>query len=283
MVTNFPFGNLILYTYDSFNVDIFQRGNLTQIIRAADGARADGHGGLTPPDIVAEYVYEPLYTQQRTIVDPTGQQSEYFYDYQEDPLISWIDISGPWQINMAGIATGLGDLNGDSFTNQIVGNPVVLNQPDVTPLPGGLQESINGPVQPIRTRYRYNDLGQIIVQIDAEGNVTTHRYHPEVDPDGDGSPSDVPADGRILDLVRGGYLARSVVDDDPVPHLTATEIAARNNATNPTPAAIANEFFYDRVGNLIRSTDGNGTDTVFEVNQLGHRQPSDLAGVAEPV
>lgn len=278
--TTNPSGNVIAYQYDALNPDRFQRGNLLEIVRVADG-RGDGFGGV-PDDIISRYEYDPIYNQQRSIMDPRGTapgvplperfESNYLFDYQEgDPNLTGLaPIIIDWNINLGAIPLNLGDLNGDGTVQQIGGNPILLEQPDATLLPGGLQQTITGATaQQIVTVYRYNDLGQLAIEIDPEKNVKSYRYYSETDPDGDGLPTPGPIDGRLLDPSTGGYLAQQILDDDPFPFLTPVEIASRNNATNPVPVFSVNSFEYDALGNLTASVDANEVRTEFDVNQLG--------------
>ena len=280
LTTIFPLGNQVQYIYDSAQPDRFQRGNLLTVRRIADPTRGDGFGGpLSTIQVI--YQYEPMGTQQRTIIDPLGRPSTYTFDYQEFSAAgSGLNAyASAWGMNVT-VPTGLGDVNGDGlvqlcpFSNPAnafgCGNPISLQQPSVQLLAGGKQTAIEGgPTQPIQTLYRYNSHGQIRVEVEPELNVKTFVYWPETDPDGDGDPTPPPVDGRVLDGGDGGMLRISTLDDDPLPHLTPAQIARRDNALNPPPTAIRNDYAYDARGNLVASIDGNGVQTAFEVNQLG--------------
>ena len=265
-----PGGNSIQYVYDDLNFDLFQHGNLLQIIRVVDPVRGDGFGGFLP-DISVTYEYDPMYTMQRTITDPVGRQSTYTYDYQEgDPVFNGvIPIATDWQINLGPVPLFLGDVNADGTDTQIGGNPIRLEQPTVSVLAGGRQDGIGGPNQFIETIWRYNDLGQLVLDVEAEKNVTLYEYYPEIQPSDGVSLTPAPLDGRLLDAATGGYLRLVVKDADPTGHISAVDLASRNNGTNPTPAAIENFHVYDPVGNLVRSINGNGVATRYDVNQLG--------------
>lgn len=110
--------------------------------------------------------------------------------------------------------------------------------------------------QPIITEYTYNQFGQMTSEIDPEGNVDEYFYHPENDPDGDGDTS--PGTRPGLNTTTGGYLREKVIDSTTSPR-----------RTEPTPPVqISNQYFYDPVGNIIRTIDGRGHDTLYNVNQL---------------
>ena len=53
-----------------------------------------------------------------------------------------------------------------------------------------------------------------LVQVDPEGNATDTLYHPENDPDGDGTTS---ISDRALDPVTGGYRAARIQDARDTP------------------------------------------------------------------
>ena len=280
VLTMLPQGGAVAYQYDEFNPDPFRRGNLIAVIRVPNPL-GDGFGG-SPSDIIAEYTYEPLYNQQSAVEDPRGNDPLFFnparpdqyttftlFDYQEgDPLTNGVaQLANDWDIDLGFSIIGF-DLNGDGITNQNFGNPIVVQQLADTLL-GGRQELINGFSQEIETRYRYDDRGKIITKIDPENNVELFVYYPETDPDGDGLPTPAPLDGRTLDPLRGGYLSQHVHDADPAGILDASQIADRNNRTNPPATESLNRFVYDAAGNLIESVDGNGVATRFEVNAKG--------------
>ena len=114
----------------------------------------------------------------------------------------------------------------------------------------------NGARQLILTDYTYNQFCQITSETDPEGNVDEFVYFPENDPDGDGNTS--PGTRPGLNTTTGGYLRAKIIDSRTSP---------RRTETTP-PAQISNSFFYDPVGNIIRTIDGRGNDTIVSVNQL---------------
>ena len=268
-----PEGNEHIYSFDSGNSQRLNQGNLLSIRLLPDSDRG-GDQSL----IQTSYSYEPIYNRISSILDPRGNDAsysppnggsntpqryttQYFYDYQEGNNISELalefDMSeseirsllGQTQIN-------LGDLNGDGITNQISGNVVRIEHPDAQLLFDSNQRSIEGSTnQSIVETFAYNAAGQLIRQTDPEGNVTIYDYYPENDPDGDGS-----------NLISGngsestGYLSAMTED--------ALSSNTRNSNANPTPVARKLEYFYDRVGNVIREIDGRGVATDYAVNQL---------------
>lgn len=272
--TTLPEGNVVEYRYDSNNPDRFQQGNVLQTINIPDADR-----GGDQQEIRTQQTYEPIYNQLRTMVEPRGLDSgftpqngesrtsaeryttTFFFDYQEgDNFALLAELKGVSEERMRellrDIPMNLGDLNGDGITNQIAGNVVRTVAPTVNLLPEGNQAAIeDGPRQPIESKMVYNRFGQLIREIDPEGNVSLYEYYPENDPDGDGR-----------DLT-------SNVSDGPFGYLKAIRQdvqseAIRNSKTNPTPTDIQTEFAYDRVGNVIRTVDGRGIASEFIVNEL---------------
>jgi RHS repeat-associated protein len=126
-----------------------------------------------------------------------------------------------------------------TYTYDSNGNLTRKQQPTVM-LPGGS-------LQLIETDYTYNTFGQMTSETDPEGNVTQYQYCPTATPNC-ASPS---ASG-------GGYLQQTIID--------ATTSPRRTETTPPT--AITHQFFYDAVGNTIRTIDGRGNDMLYTVNQL---------------
>jgi uncharacterized protein RhaS with RHS repeats len=107
-------------------------------------------------------------------------------------------------------------------------------------LPGGVSQFIE-------TDYTYNTFGQTTSETDPEGNVTQYQYCPTVTPN---CASSSPAGG--------GYLQQKIIDATISPRRTET----------PPPAALTRQYFYDAVGNTIRTIDGRGNDLLYTVNQL---------------
>ncbi len=127
-----------------------------------------------------------------------------------------------------------------TYTYDSQGNLTEKLQPSVI-LPGGRGS------QSIETDYTYNGFGQLTSETDPEGNVTEYEYCPLATPSCATSSS-----------AGGGYLQKTITDAATSP---------RRTESTP-PAAITNQYFYDGVGNLIRSVDGRGNDTLDTVNQL---------------
>lgn len=278
-----PLGSSYAYVFDNPGLDRFREGNLLEARRIADtvasGGRGDGHGSEAA-DLVTTYSYDPVYNvriretdargndpgyvpQNGGTTSPARYRTEWFLDYEEgDPALNGIqDLAARFDIDLSGARSVLGDLNGDGVTTDGRGDVVRRTDPPVTLLPGSHQEGIEGDTaQDIVHTFVYDTFGQKTAETDAEGNRSVYVYHPEDDPDGDGTPSPAPADGRALDPATGGWLASRELDvlTDP----------ARNNGTNPTPAATLHEYEYDPVGNPVRSIDGRGVSTVRVYNEL---------------
>ncbi len=293
-----PDGNSVQYVYDSSNPDRLLQGNLLAEIQHADPAR-----GGDQSTIETTYTYEPFYDEIHTMTEARGNDPNYVppnggsnsaaryttvytYDYQEGTNFAGLGqvlgitaTQAQLLLAQAGIPMGLGDVNGDGQTNGIAGNLIRVDQPTVNLLPGSNEAAIEGStLQPVVTLYTYNQFGQKTSQTDAEGNVTAYTYYPADDPDGDGDV-DVPGGNSTT----GGYLATVTTD--------TTALPGRDSGTNPTPANILNEYFYDEVGNVIESVNGRGIATDYVVNQLNQVVETIRAdahnvftpGVAEPL
>jgi YD repeat-containing protein len=278
-----PEGNRVEMVYDSASPNRGSQGNVLEMRVVADqpltGGRGNGHGGPAG-DIVATWTYEPLYNRRLSYTEPRGNNPAYVpqnggtataaryttswdYVWQEgDPATNGVDdLASRFGIALGGVNVAQGDLNGDGTTAQIFDRPARSVLPSVLLDPASYQAAIEGDnQQDARTLYRWNDLGQLLETVDAEGNLHVRTYHPETDPDGDGSPTPTPPDGRTLNPVTGGYLASLTLDvlADP----------ARNNGTNPTPAAVETTYTYDMVGNRTHVVDGRGVLLRRLFNQL---------------
>jgi len=263
----------VIYSYDSGSPNRLQQGNLVSIRELPDGDRG-GDQSL----IQTNYTYEPIYNQIRSITEPRGNDpsysppngglssperytTTYYFDYQEgdstDELAIQLGLSESEVRELLGdMPINLGDLNGDGLTSLFSGNVIQIEHPAVELLEGHNQVVIEGSSdQPVVEYFSYNEVGQLVQEVDAEGNVTAYEYHRENDPDGD-----------LLNPTPGvssspfGYLAAVVRDTTSSPE--------RNSNTNPTPAAIRTEYLYDPVGNIVSERDGRGVVTEYHVNQL---------------
>ncbi|MGK7955408.1 MAG: RHS repeat-associated core domain-containing protein, partial [Crocosphaera sp.] len=282
-----PEGDEQNYTYDESSNSRFAQGNLN-----AGEYLPDADRGGDQTEIQTFSLYEPIYQQTSLTVDPRGldpnftppipdpsgrsqmerYSTRYFFDYQEAdaavvlPLLAEelgiTEAEVQTLLDDAGVELGLGDLNLDGvISTSIAGNVVAMVQPSVVLLEGSNQEAIEGDrLQDIFTLYRYNQFGQVTSTVDAEGNIDKFEYFAENDPDGDGTATLNPDDGRILDNTTGGYLRKTITDQ--------SHFAGANNGNGAAPTEITMSYTYDEVGNTTSITDGRGIRTEFVVNEL---------------
>jgi hypothetical protein len=208
-----PEGNEMRYRYAT-EAPRARQSNMVEL-RMVAGPRGGGE------DIVVTYGYEPLYNQVASVTDPRGNALQFapplgqasaaryttrrWFDYQESAAP--VPEAEQFGIDLGGVERGLGDLNGDGRLDQTAGNLVRVEAPDVLLEPGNQSAAT---VQRSRSEARWNDRGQPAASIDPEGNITEFQYHPEVDPDGDGTTTFSP----FLALGRSatGLLRRTIVD-----------------------------------------------------------------------
>ena len=239
--------------------------NIIEMRQVADVDRGGGE------DLLTSYTYEPLYNRISSTTDPRGNSdtfvpplgsaskdrytTSYFYDYQEsnEP----VEIAELFDIDLSSVPRGLGDLNGDGRTDQVVGNLVRAQAPSVLLRAESNQASVLGStVQEIIGEYQWNEYGQALADIDQEGNVTEYHYYPENDPDGDGEKTF--SVYKVLGNQPNGYLAEVVSDARDSPRRTSTV----------DPLAVRQQLFYDEVGNITSTLGARGILSVFEFNQL---------------
>lgn len=280
--TTFPEGNRTVYVFDMANPDRLQQANLLSV------TREPGPRGGDQSAIRTTYTYEPIYNQVRSAVEARGNDATFVpqnsgaaspqryttlhtFDYQEGSSFTVVprlaaainrdEVEVSDALAAAGIPLNLGDVNGDGSTDQIVGNVVQKVQPTVNLLAGSRQAGIEGDTtQEIVSEFTYNRFGQITAEIDPEGNVDEYFYYPENDPDGDGYITS----GAGLANDTGGY-KREVIRD--------SRVSPRRRAAAPL-AQISNRWKYDRVGNVIETTDGRGNSTRYIVNALNQVERS---------
>jgi RHS repeat-associated protein len=271
-----PEGNLVHFAYDVGGARASQ-ANVLEIRLQADVARGGGN------DRITTLSYEPVYNQLKSITDPRENDPSFvppigspaagrytrtfFYDYQEgtDPIPDAVQYG----IDLSGISRGLGDLNDDVRTDQVAGHALRIEGPHVE-LVAGSNEALRlgSTLQEILTELQFNDRGQPLAVIDPEGNLTTYDYYPENDPDGDGSVvASGPSPAR-------GYL-----------HFTTVDAATTyRRTTSEPPAALANEYFYDALGNLTGHIDPRGIEHLREVTALNEpvvfRRGTDVSAAA---
>ena len=245
------------------NPDIFRKGNVERIIRTA-GSRGAPAG---QEQQITEFEYEPLFNQPVRIRDPRGHATRLTYDYQERAYADLVAGTPPAAVHPVWWSNGeisgwmalpgnssLGDVNGDGAYSRR-GSPLRSEEE------GSILAADGTPSGLIATQTRYNAFGLPAVLVDAEGYETHFEYFAERDPDGDGTDTPAPPDGRSLSAVigsgGGGYLKARVLDATPSPPRAA-----------PAPANVTLAFTYDRAGNISTSTDGRGIRTDFSVNAL---------------
>jgi YD repeat-containing protein len=284
-----PEGNFSEITIDDDNPSRFAQGN-SLVFDQYPGPRSGDQDRIR-----SLYLYEPIYQQIHLSIDPRGLDDTFtppipdpsgrsqwerysvrnFFDYQEgDPgtvLPQLADQLGATEAEVemlledAGVQLGLGDINLDGIiSTSIAGNVIATFGPDVVLLEDSNQANIEGDqLQEIFALYRYNEFGQLVSQVDAEGNVHRFDYFSEDNPSG-GAATPLPMDGRTLDPFTGGYLEQEVRDAE---HLIINGHAP-NNGSGATTSEIIRSFAYDPVGNTTAVIDGRGIRTEFVVNEL---------------
>ncbi len=234
-----PEGDTVEYTYDETSPDRLQHGNLLSVVHFSDPDRPADQRQLT-----TTYTYEPSFNQVKTITDPRGNDDTFV------PANGGLNSPERYRTIFSFDYEERDNklLNPDSLEH---GNIIRIRQPTV--------RLHNGASQEIITEFKYNDFGQKILEIDPEGNVDRFFYYPEQDPDGDGDGS--PGTRIELHTKTGGYLRETAID-------TMDSGSSPRRTIPSEPVWIRNQFLYDPVGNVIRSTDGRGITTRYVVNSL---------------
>jgi len=269
--------------YREAHPDITQKPRLLQKQELRRTIAADSRGG-DQEDVVFEQRFEPIFNKFFLKVDPRGlddpvnpsfpadEVTTYqFLDYMEDltsavaafaPELGMTSAELETEMTEAGIPQALQaffgidalggdtvDLNGDGNTGfQPCGNLVLTIRPTATlpPEAGLLGLYLR---QDARQRFWYNDYGQMVRQIDAEGNHTVSEYFPAADPAGlGGGVSSSELSGG------GGFLARTIQD-------AAREPGANSGYTS-APAVKITEFEYGPQGSWPQNLRGVATGVI---------------------
>ena len=213
-------------------------------------------GGAGDP-AVTTWRREPLFGEVVETVPPRGNEpgadparfaSRRFLEYQEGADLATLSAaSGIPEADLAaalarsGVALSLGDLNGDGAVARPGGRAVRETPPTAT-LPDGSTDATH-------VAWSYNRFGQPVLRKDAAGE-TRFEYHPETDPDGDGTASSTPG----LDPSTGGFLAREIREP---------------GAGSTTGPALSRRFTYDARGYPASRIDGNGNARFLVHSPLG--------------
>lgn len=201
----YPRGNSVEYAYDA-------KGNLLTTKRHPISGSAE-------PDIVTNFAYEPSFNFVKTAVDPKGNTTTYYYDYEEATL---------------------GDLNGDGVTTETKGNLVKIILPSVS---GQIPES----------RLTYNAFGQVATVIDPNGNIIKYDYDLAT-----GYLTKTTLAQGALDIVTEmTYDAVGNVQTikDPKGNTASFEYDSHNNlikSTSPAPFNYVTKKKYDANDNLVQ-------------------------------
>ena len=264
-----PMGNKIEYNYDDSNPDELQRGNIL-----SQSLIVDQRGGKNE---VTTFSYEPIYNQIKSILSPNGNDpttkprignwsksrytTQYRFDYQEGKNLAALALeTGRSEsklqalLSTSGVALNIGDINNDGLTNQISGSIIQHIKPSIH-LPSWSTQRVveNGSLQNISIYYRLNHFGQIIEEIDPNGNIKRYSYYSASDPDGDGH------DIKQTLASTGGYLKSIIKDADTSP----------NRITSKAPRKIKTTFKYSATGHKISVTDARGNTTKTIINERG--------------
>ena len=229
---------------------------------------APASSGATARPQVTLRVYEPVFGEVILETPPgsdgapdESRATRRVLDYQEnasiEALAASIGLDGAElleALDHAGVPTGLGDQNDDGSVLHRLGRVVREDLPSTSGSDGVLRSSTR--------RFTYNFFGQLSTRRDAVGVVTRYGYHPERDPDGDGTATV----GEGLDRDTGGFLAARIIDSDEL--------------GDDEPLGIRDSWAYDALGHLALHTDPVGNVSTYTHNQLGQLQEQ---RVAEPL
>jgi YD repeat-containing protein len=279
-----PQGDRTALVYDRPGADRYREGDLLTLQDTADslasGGRGDGHGAESN-DRIWTFTYEPVFNGIASLTEPRGNDPTYvpqnggansparytwswIYDLQEgDPDLNGITAyAARFGISLSGGTFNLGDVNVDGSVTLSSDNNIAITTPQINLDPSSNEAAIlGGTIQSIQTRILWNSHGQPTALVDPEQNRHEFQYYPETDPDGDGTPTPPPLDGRSLDSLTGGYLKTERIDTISDP--------GRDNGTNPGPIQMQYDMKYDPTGTLSTLVDGRGVATRFIHNALG--------------
>ncbi len=259
-----PNGNVTQYDYNRLGYPVVVR-EFTRGIRPGDPAvyttslEHNADGRLTqktmPAGNVMQYQYdegnpgrfgEGNMLAETSLPDSTrgGDQSFITTTYTYEPIFNHIATmteprgNDPSYVPQNGGAQSAARYT-TTYTYDATGNLTRKQQPTAA-LPGGSS-------QLIETDCTYNSFGQMTSETDPEGNVTLFQY----------CPTGIP-NCTSPNPVGGGYLQEQIIDASTNP---------RRIESTP-PVAITQQFFYDAVGNTVRSIDGRGNDMLYVFNAL---------------
>ncbi len=175
------------------------------------------YSGADAGDTVTTFTYEPDFNQIKTLTDPKGNTTTYYYDYEEATL---------------------GDLNGDGITDQSNGNLVKITYPQVG-------------TQTPESKFTYNSYGQVLTVTDPNGNTTKYEYYPNT-----GYLAKVINAFGTLNLATEmtyDTLGNVLSIKDPKANTTTFQYDSHNNllkTTSSTPFNYETKYEYDANDNL---------------------------------
>jgi RHS repeat-associated protein len=225
-----PLGNAV--THRRSEIQAGERSS--QSNRLATTRHADAFRGGDQSAIGERIIYEPIFNHPFKVIgsrgldegDEVGYTTTHVYDYMEDLPAATTHFAAEMGLERsvlvalldeAGVEDLGEDVNGDGTRSQWFGQLIRVDHPKVQfPQPQQASETLI-----------YNEHGQLVRQVDAEGNVTTFEYFDESDPAGLGP---LPAGAA------GGYLRRIVRDAEPG--------LDREGGENPAPVVQVTELQY---------------------------------------
>ena len=279
-------------TWISYPGDSANSGRIQEYRQCANGNLIQIHivgrdGGST----IATYAYEPVYNHLCKSTDRRGYSTYYYCDYMEGTRqLGHVDDIVPAvqaelmlstrqeaeallaNVPFAGLA-GPGvsdDVNGDGIVTHVRGDIIMIEEPIVSLALNGATPQLldeGGASQEAVTTHTYNNHGQRTSTTDAEENLTFYVYHPEGDPDGNGSPGGQSG--------TGGWLAQTIVDAQfPHPQEASLGLRAlttdigRNSGHFQLEARKTTDWFYNERGYLTRQIDERGVEYLFFRNKV---------------
>lgn len=289
----YPFGNGIVYTYDSANANARAHGNLLSVRYKGLMSAVNNNTN----DLVLTYTYEPNFNQIKTFKNALGRTTTYTYDYElpttdpnygtkgnlvkiAQPAVGSVTPTTVFSYNAAGQPTQVIDANGNvtamsyeadtGYLSTIVQDPATLNA--VTTFNYDAFGNISRVTDPLNrvTTFNYNELDWLLSRTDALNRQTKYTYDANGNVIKQEQQSNAGATTWQTTLFEYDLLNHLTKVTDPINRVTTMTYDLNEHLISvKDPKNNTTAWVYDERDLLLSETDAKSVVTKYDYNING--------------
>ena len=275
----------------TFNID-GASGDLISVMDRNDNELTFTESGVFSSTGVSVTLERDARGRVTAVVDPNGDRVQYEYDANGD-LVSVTDREGnvtrmvygepsrPHYLTEVIDPLGRTGIRSEYDAEGRLVKMIDANGAEVSLIhdPDNFVETIENQLG-YATTYEYDNRGNVVTEVDAEGGVTRYSYTDPHDPTLETSMTKVLADGtELTTLMEYDADGNLIAETDPLGRTTNTSFDAFGNVLTTTdPLGNTTENAYDDRGNLLSIIDPVGQTTSFSYDVAGNPLSLSLPG-----